>query len=83
MSKYTKAYSGFLHRLSEIDAINHVAKQYTRRLGRKDDAATANALCRASVVLLSSHIEGYIGDLAEITLYRIALLSQQSPIDQS
>lgn len=71
MSKYTKAYSLFLCRLSEIDAINHVAKQYTRRLGKKGDVSTANALCRASVVLLSSHIEGYIEDLAEITLHRI------------
>lgn len=71
MSKYTIAYSGFLHRLSEIDAIDRVAIQYTKRLGKKNDASTANALCRASIVLLSSHLEGYVDELAERILYCI------------
>lgn len=77
MSKYTEAYSGFLHRLSEIDAINRVAVQHTKQLGKKNDALTANALCRANIVLLSSHLEGYIEDLAEIILDRIFHKSMQ------
>jgi hypothetical protein len=71
MPRYTTAYSGFLQRLPEIEALNCLAKQHTIRLGEKNDAATVKALCRANIVLMSSHLEGYVEELAEVILQRI------------
>lgn len=71
MPRYTAAYCGFLRRLSEIEALNRLAKQHSIRLGSRSDASTVNALCRANIVLLSSHLEGYVEDLAEVILQRI------------
>lgn len=70
MARYTSAYVDFTHRLSEVLLL----KQKARNLERKIAVARPqeiNALCRSAVVLLSSHIEGYVKDLAEISLDRI------------
>lgn len=71
MPRYTAAYQGFLQRLPEIEALNRLARQHSVKLGSKRDAETVNALCRASIVLLSSHLEGYVENLAEVILQRI------------
>jgi RiboL-PSP-HEPN len=71
MPRYTAAYQALLQRLSEIEALNRLARRHSVKLGVKQDAATANALCRASIVLLSSHLEGYVENLADVILQRI------------
>lgn len=71
MPRYTAAYGSFLERLPEVEALNRLAREHSGKLGIVHDAATANALCRASVVLLCSHIEGYVENLAEVILQRI------------
>lgn len=71
MPRYTVAYSGFLKRLREVEALNRLAKKHAVRIGPSKDAETVRALCRASTVLLSSHIEGYLEDLVEVILDKI------------
>ncbi|MBU4231517.1 MAG: hypothetical protein L6277_06195 [Desulfobacterales bacterium] len=71
MSKYTQAYSNFIKRISEISAVRRLATKHSRLPTITRSAYLGNALCRAAVVLLSGHIEGYIENLAEIGLERI------------
>lgn len=73
MPRYTVAYSAFLQRLREVEALNRLAKKHTVRIRQSRDTETARALCRASIVLLSSHIEGYLEELVEVILDRIFL----------
>ncbi len=70
MPRYTGAYSGFLKRIPEVIDLQKFAEKSSGS-GRLDDVPKASALCRSGVVLLSSHIEGYIEDLGEIALERI------------
>jgi hypothetical protein len=75
-SKYTPAYSRFVKRLEEVRTLLSAARA-TRNSGltRPPTAAgfaLVNALCRGGVVLLSSHIEGYIEDLGEIAIDQVA-----------
>jgi hypothetical protein len=70
MARYTSAYGEFISRTAEVDLL----ATRSRRLERKDPIGNANeinAFCRASVVLLSSHLEGYTKDLGEVALDRI------------
>jgi hypothetical protein len=70
MPRYTRAYSEFIARTTEVALLT----TRSRRLECKDPIGNAheiNAFCRASVVLLSSHLEGYTKDLGEIALDRI------------
>lgn len=76
MSRYTESYSSFVKRLSEVDRLQWLANEQIspRRnlsIARFRSAPVANDLCRSGVVLLSSHIEGYVKDLAELILQKI------------
>jgi hypothetical protein len=65
--RFTAAYSSFAKRLGEVDALCKLA----RRKERADAIAHTtdiSALCRGSVVLLSSHVEAFIKELGEIAL---------------
>lgn len=70
MSRYTIAYSALVERLVEVETLLGMAKALER-----EDAPSfskeINALCRGSIVLLSSHLEGYTKELGELTLERI------------
>ena len=71
MAAYTSAYSEFLRRLNEVSVLNGLAKKHSVQLAAPKDAEITRATCRASIVLLSSHVEGYVGDLVEVVLERI------------
>lgn len=71
MSKYTKIYSKFLLRLAEVRLLRQRARALERRKNAFKHDAEINAFCRSAVVLLSSHIEGYIEELGEHTLDKI------------
>ena len=71
MARYTQAYREFLGRVGEIDAIIQLALQLSRPRASTDEARRGRAVCRGGVVLLCSHIEGYIEDLAEVIVDRI------------
>lgn len=78
MPRYTRAYSSLIDRLAEIKLLECKA----RRLEQNDPIkkrSEINALCRAALVLLSSHVEGYIKDLGEIAVD--ALVAKQ--VDRS
>jgi hypothetical protein len=72
MARYTAAYSRLIRRLAEVETILRLAKDASKTHLIPLHLARVNALCRSGVVLLSSHIEGYIEDLGEIALDRIA-----------
>lgn len=67
MARYTKAYSDWIVRSREVGRLIRLAKASVRRRAIDD----ANSLYRASVVLLCSHMEGYVEDLAEVALERV------------
>lgn len=78
MPRYTGAYSSLVNRLDEIKLLENKA----RGLERKDpvgNRSEINALCRAALVLMSSHVEGYVKDLGEIAVD--ALVTKQ--VDRS
>lgn len=70
MPRYTAAYSALVRRLDEIEALLSLARDASRRPTAPNLVRVA-ALCRGAVVLLSSHIEGYIEELGELALDRI------------
>jgi hypothetical protein len=72
MPRYTAAYSNLIERLEEVETILRRAQQASRQRATPDNISFVNALCRSGVVLLSSHIEGYLKDLGEIAVERIA-----------
>lgn len=59
MSRYTKPYSAYSKRIAEVDTLRRLAAS-KERLDAIKLRAEINALCRGSVVLLSSHLEAYI-----------------------
>lgn len=67
MSRYTVAYSAFISRLTEVDTLLGMAKslEASDPIG---NAVRTNAICRGVIVLLCSHVEGYIKELGELTL---------------
>ncbi len=71
MARYTEAYSAFVKGVEEVRTLVRLAKAESRAKGPLANAPTARALCRAAVVLLSSRIEGYMEDLAEVIVCRI------------
>jgi hypothetical protein len=73
MPRYTAAYSNFIRRLEEVETILRRAQEASRQPATRDNVSFVNALCRSGVVLLSSHIEGYLKDLGEIAVQRIAM----------
>lgn len=71
MARYTEAYSEFVNRLPEVETLCKLAKQHQRIAGPLKGTEVVRPLCRAGVVLLSSHIEGYIEDLSEVILRKV------------
>lgn len=71
MGRYTEAYSDFVRGVEEVKTLVRLAKAESRARGPLANAPAARALCRAAVVLLSSRIEGYVEDLAEVIVCRI------------
>ena len=70
MGRYTLAYSSLSRRLVEVEILYRAAaiKEKKDAIGFSDEI---NALCRGAIVLLSSHLEGYVKELGEITLNAI------------
>lgn len=68
MARYTEIYSEFVSRLVEVTILRKKAAKLERSANSLTHGAEISALCRASVVLLSSHIEAYIKELGEHTL---------------
>ena len=72
MARYTTAYSKFVFNLKEVQALHKFAKEQADGESMfNGSAAVRGALCRSAIVLLSSHVEGYIENLADIILYKI------------
>ena len=69
MSRYTPVYSSFCTRLDEVETLRQFALIREREdpIGLRREI---NALCRGSVVLLSSHVEAYIKELGELAVCR-------------
>lgn len=67
MARYTTAYSGFISRLGEVEALRKIALGKERQ-NPVDLRHEINALCRGSIVLLSSYIEAYIKGVGELAL---------------
>jgi hypothetical protein len=67
MAKYTISYGAFLARLNEVELLRQSAakKERSDPIGTR---AEIDALCRASIVLLSSHVEAYIREVGEVAL---------------
>ena len=70
MARYTTAYLQLLSRKAEVDLLLQMAKGLERSDPIKE-ASKINALCRGAIVLLCSHLEGYVKALGELTLSRI------------
>jgi len=71
MARYSSAYSDLTIRLDEVGRITNEAKKKEALKPLGSQASLVSALCRGGIVLLSSHIEGYISDLNELILERI------------
>ncbi len=72
MARYSRSYSGLIERLAEVESLRRfAAREMAINQPLPVHISRANALCRASVVLLSSHVEGYVGDLADLAIERI------------
>ena len=71
MARYSSAYSRLIHRLDEISLILVVADDLSERGPASSISDTVNALCRGGIVLLCSHIEGYVEDLGTLAIAQI------------
>ena len=80
MPRYSPIYSDFVERIKEVDKIATTARRYERIKPFGSQSEIVSALCRGGVVLLSSHIEGYISDLNEAILD--TLVEKQIPIEK-
>jgi len=72
MPRYTAPYTKLVLRLSEINTICNLATRLEKEtpIGKWQDEV--EAMCRGGVVLLSSHLEGYITDLNSVILTAIS-----------
>lgn len=68
MSRFTPIYGAFVARLDEINILRSKAAALGRTSNAVRHGPEISALCRGSVVLLSSHIEAYVKELGEHTL---------------
>ncbi len=72
MSRYSGAYSKLIARLDEVDAITRLASDIANsRRAAPPYSTRVRALCRSGVVLLCSHVEGYVEELASLAIIRI------------
>ena len=65
MARYSQAYMSFCARLEEIELLRQEAQRYERS---NVSSRKAEAFCRGAIVLLSSHVEGFIKELGEVAL---------------
>ena len=72
MARYTTAYSRFIHRIAEIESILSVAHNIEKSGVTRSTLEQTNGLCRGAIVLLCSHIEGYIEDLVSLGVVSVA-----------
>lgn len=70
MARYSAAYSNFLERLTEVELLRKQAVILERK-NPIQSGKNINALCRGSVLLISSHVEAYIKELGEHALHCI------------
>lgn len=68
MARFTRVYSEFISRIDEVSLLRKKAGALERSKRSLLHGPEIRALCRASVVLLSSHIEAYIKELGELVL---------------
>jgi hypothetical protein len=68
MPRYTPVYGAFVARLDEVKLLRTKAATLNRTKNAVRHGAEISALCRASIVLLSSHIEAYVKELGEHTI---------------
>jgi hypothetical protein len=71
MARYTDAYSKLLGRLHEVDCLRVLARQGGGLNINPLAIRRSRALYRGAVVLLSSHIEGFVEDLCILIVERI------------
>lgn len=67
MPRFTAAYSSLSTRLTEVNALRKLANEKEKADAIKH-ATDINALCRGGIVLLCSHIEGYVKEIGEVAL---------------
>lgn len=68
MARYTAAYSEFVIRTGEVLLLVRRARKLERSAQAFERGDEINALCRGAIVLLSSHVEAYVKELAECFL---------------
>jgi hypothetical protein len=68
MARYSWAYSRLLGRIKEVQSLQKLAADLARRRPERGDAERIGALCRAGIVLLAGHIQGYIEDMSDTIL---------------
>lgn len=68
MPRFTRVYSEFTYRIDEVSLLRKKASALERSATSLRNGPEISALCRAAVVLLSSHVEAYIKELGEHTL---------------
>lgn len=71
MAAYSSAYSGLVTRLKEIESLLEMARITEKNPSRRNSLLLVGALCRSGVVLLCSHIEGYIENLGTLAIEQI------------
>ena len=69
MTRYSPAYSDLIVRMKEVQAIVSMARSFGQPT--PSDLARSRTLGRSGVVLLCSHIEGYIEFLGNLAITRI------------
>ena len=72
MARYSSAYSGLIRRLDEIEAIISIARRVSAIPMTQPNPSRVNALCRGGIVLLCSHVEGYVEDLGAVAINSLA-----------
>ena len=72
MARYSSAYSGLIRRIDEIQAIISIARGISRVSSTQPNPFRVNALCRGGIVLLCSHVEGYVEDLGALAINSLA-----------
>lgn len=71
MAKYSSAYSNLVGRLSEVELIIGMASSVSNFKSPPSSLQETAALCRGGIVLLCSHLEGYVETLGEIGIQSI------------
>ncbi len=73
MARYSSAYSDLIRSMEEIESILTLAREVDGQRPRPRDHLTrTNVLSRAGIVLLCSHLEGYIEALGRIAVVQLA-----------